>query len=52
MFDDVIVLGIGAVTLSRRRLQEREGRWLKLVSGLVMAGLGLVLIAKPEWLAW
>ncbi len=52
MFDDVIILGIGAVTLSRRRLQEREGRWLKLVSGLVMAGLGLVLIAKPEWLAW
>jgi glutaredoxin len=52
MFDDVIVLGIGAVTLSRRRLQEREGRWLKLVSGLVMVGLGIVLIAKPEWLAW
>lgn len=52
MFDDVIVLGVGAVTLSRRRLQEREGRWLKLVSGLVMVGLGIVLIAKPEWLAW
>lgn len=52
MLDDLIVLGIGALTLSQRRLQEREGRWLKLVSGLIMTGLGLVLIAKPEWLAW
>jgi glutaredoxin len=43
MLDDVIVLGIGVATLSRHRLQEREGRWLKLISGLVMVGLGLYL---------
>jgi len=51
MLDDVIVLTIGVVTLSQRRLQEREGRRLKLLSGAVMAGLGVVLILKPEWLA-
>jgi threonine/homoserine/homoserine lactone efflux protein len=34
------------ITLSRHRLQEREGRWLKLISGLVMVGLGLYL-ASP-----
>jgi len=51
MLDDVIVLAIGVITLSRRRLQEKEGRWLKLVSGVVMLGLGVVLIVKPEWLA-
>jgi hypothetical protein len=50
MLDDVIVLTIGVVTLSQRRLQEREGRWLKLMSGVVMLGLGIALIAKPEWL--
>jgi glutaredoxin len=44
MLDDVIVLAIGVVTLSRHRLQEREGRWLKLISGLVMVGLGVYLI--------
>lgn len=44
MLDDMIVLAIGVITLSQRRLQEREGRWLKLVSGLVMAGLGLYLL--------
>ena len=44
MADDLIVLGIGVVTLSQRRLQEREGRVLKLVSGLAMLGLGLYLL--------
>ncbi len=46
MLDDVIVLTIGVVTLSRHRLQEREGRWLKLVSGLAMVGLGAYLIFR------
>jgi glutaredoxin len=44
MLDDVIVLGIGVVTLSRHKLQENEGRWLKLFSGVVMIGLGIYLI--------
>jgi len=43
MLDDAIVLGTGVAMLSRHRLQENEGRWLKLVSGLVMVGLGLYL---------
>lgn len=47
MLDDAIVLGIGIITLSQRRLQEKEGRWLKLISGLVMAGLGLYLLVSP-----
>jgi glutaredoxin len=48
MLDDVIVLGVGVITLSQRRLQEREGKWLKLLSGLVMLGLGAYLIAAPR----
>lgn len=44
MFDDVVVLAIGVTTLSHRRLQDKEGRWLKLISGLVMVGLGVYLI--------
>ena len=44
MLDDIIILTIGVVMLSRHRLQEREGRVLKLVSGLVMIGLGIYLI--------
>ena len=44
MADDVIVLAIGVITLSQHRLQEKEGRWLKLISGLVMVGLGIYLL--------
>lgn len=46
MFDDVIVLLIGVITLSQQRLQEKEGRRLKLISGLVMVGLGCYLLVK------
>jgi hypothetical protein len=51
MLDDSVVLILAVVTLGRRKLQEKEGRWLKLVSGVVMLGLGAVLIARPAWLA-
>jgi len=50
MLDDILVLAIGVITMSHYRLQEREGRWLKLISGLVMVGLGAVLLLQPKWL--
>jgi glutaredoxin len=45
MLDDIVILAIGIATLSQRRLQEKEGRVLKLVAGLVMLGLGVYLLA-------
>src|SRR4029453_3843857 len=48
---DRLMLLMGGVTRGRRQLQEHEGRWLKLVSGTVMLGLGVALMATPEWLA-
>lgn len=45
MFDDLLILTIGVITLSQHRLQEKEGRVLKLLSGLVMVGLGLYLLS-------
>jgi glutaredoxin len=50
ILDDSLMVTIAVVTLSRRKLQERAGRWLKLASGLVMAGLGAILLLAPEWL--
>ena len=50
MFDDALLVAIVMITLSRWRLQETEGRWLKLLSGLVILFLGLVLMLRPEWL--
>ncbi|MGZ4977845.1 MAG: hypothetical protein ACXV8O_11860 [Methylobacter sp.] len=43
----MIILAIGVITLSQHRLQEKEGRWLKLISGLVMIGLGIYLVVAP-----
>lgn len=51
MLDDTLMLTIVVTTLSRRRLQESGGRWLKLISGLAVLALGLVMLFKPEWLA-
>jgi hypothetical protein len=50
MFDDTIMVIIAVITLSKRRLQQSGGRWLKLVSGAVVLGIGLVMLFKPEWL--
>ena len=50
MLDDALMVTIAVLTLGRHKLQEREGRWLKLISGLVMLALGATLIAQPDWL--
>jgi hypothetical protein len=50
IFDDSLMVLIAVITLSRRKLQDRAGRWLKLVSGIVMVVLGGILLMKPEWL--
>jgi glutaredoxin len=50
MLDDALVLTIAVFTLSHRRLQQREARWLKLLSGSVMLALGAVLLVQPDWL--
>jgi len=45
----LIVLGF-AYTLGGRKLTERQGRLLKLLSGLMMLGLGGLLLLAPAWL--
>jgi glutaredoxin len=52
VLDDGLILALAVVTLTRRKLQEGAGRWLKLLSGCVMLGLGAVLIGRPAWLVW
>lgn len=52
MLDDAILVAVGVVTLGKRKLQERGGRWLKLVSGLTIFGLGIVLLMRPAWLGF
>ncbi|HMZ56435.1 MAG TPA: glutaredoxin family protein [Nitrospira sp.] len=49
--DDALMVTLAVITLGRRRLEEREGRWLKLISGAVMIALGLMLVVKPSLLS-
>lgn len=46
-----IIVTAFALTLGKRKLQEHEGRLLKLVSGMMMLGLGAVLLFAPDLLA-
>jgi hypothetical protein len=50
MFDDALMVGIVVMTLSKRKLQETQGRWLKLISGAAILLLGVVMLFRPEWL--
>jgi hypothetical protein len=52
MFDDSVMVIIAVFTLGRRKLQEKEGRWLKLVSGVLILALGVVMLYNPELLMW
>jgi glutaredoxin len=49
--DDSLMVGIAVVTLGQRKLQEREGRWLKLLSGTVIIALGAMLVFAPGLLS-
>ncbi len=45
-----VIVGVFAFTLGARKLSEREGRLLKLMSGLMMLQLGILLVLAPELL--
>lgn len=48
--DDALMVTIAVIALSSKKLTETAGRWLKLISGLVMFVIGIVLLIKPSWL--
>jgi hypothetical protein len=56
LYNLVYVIPLGAIvsvfafTLGARRLSEREGRLLKLMSGVMMLQLGALLVLAPDWL--
>lgn len=48
--DDTLMVATAVIALGSQKLTEQAGRWLKLISGLVMFSLGGLLILYPEWL--
>ncbi len=45
-----LMVGIAVLALSSNRLAEGTGRWLKLISGVVMVALAPLLLLRPGWL--
>ncbi|WJG09164.1 thioredoxin family protein [Aliiglaciecola sp. LCG003] len=50
IFDDALMVGVVVFTLQKYKLSERQGRWLKLISGCFILALGGLLLLKPEYL--
>lgn len=48
--DDTLMVGAAVMALTSRKLTEHTGRWLKLISGIVMLVLGGVMLFRPAWL--
>jgi glutaredoxin len=48
--DDSLMVAAAVLALSSNRLTEGGGRWLKLISGVVMLALGAGLLLRPGWL--
>ena len=50
IFDDGLMVMIAVVTLRHNKLQEQQGKWLKLLSGITILMLALLLLFAPSWL--
>lgn len=44
----MIIVMVFSFTLGARKLEEQQGRFLKLLSGLMMLGLGLMMLLAPD----
>ena len=48
--DDALMVTLAVIALGSRKLSERMGRWLKLISGAVMLLLGVAMLLFPQLL--
>ena len=46
----LLIVILFSITLGAKKLQEHQGKILKLLSGMMMLALGLVLLIEPNWL--
>lgn len=46
--DELVIFGSAVFTLHSTKLQEKQGRLLKLIGGMLMLSLAVVMLAKPS----
>jgi thiol-disulfide isomerase/thioredoxin len=47
LIDELVIFAIAAITMRASKMEEKHGRLLKLVSGIIMFILGLVMVIDP-----
>jgi hypothetical protein len=52
MLDDMIVFFVAMITLKTAGMTGKYSRFSRLVGGALMLAIGLLLLFKPEWLAF
>lgn len=52
MLDDIAVFAVAVLTLQMSGIGQRYARASRLIGGVVLAAIGLMLLFKPQWLAF
>ncbi len=50
LIDELVVFTSATITMRVSKFEEKHGRLLKLISGVIMLALGLVMAVNPEWM--
>ena len=50
IFDDTLMVVLVVWTMKKTKMQESQGRWLKLISGVAIVVIGLIMLFRPSWL--
>jgi uncharacterized membrane protein HdeD (DUF308 family) len=50
LLDELAIFGAAVVTMKASKVEEKHGRVLKLISGMVILALGVVMLVNPEWM--
>lgn len=52
MLDDIIVFGASMLTLQSKAISTKYNKYSHLIGGIIMLIIGILIILKPEWLAF
>ncbi|MGV8025147.1 MAG: hypothetical protein AB2L18_01150 [Anaerolineaceae bacterium] len=50
LLDEIVVFGVTVFTMQASHVEEKHGRVLKLISGVIMLILGIVMAINPAWM--
>ena len=46
------IVGVFAYTMGAHKFTDKQGKWLKIIGGMLMLALGLIMLIKPSLLSF